>query len=561
MVIGLALKTASTAGNIVGKSIGGASALKKATLRRTRVTKQVFERNKIIERRTKERKRRLEKESALEVIKKGGRLTKKSIGAVAGSSIFEKGMDLIGLVLVGWLVNNLPSIIKQVQDFIDRARLFVKSIKSFGSNLSKTVDGLFNVVKTTGSEWLKGNFKDEEGKINQAIKELKDSIGGIGKAFEDAKTAVGGDMEDVNEKLGGGGGSTANINPADFSKDLTADERAALAVLAKYESGAAGYDAVNQIGIAGGRGVVGFSGDIKNMSQHGGKSLTDMTVGEIKALQYDDGSMSNSQWIKAGKLHATGRYQFIGNTLPGVAARAGITDDMKFNKDVQDRMALQLMRERGISPWVGPSDKATRAERAIVAKVANQRGGSNSRRSGYGNNVVEYITGDRNHSNYDYAGHGTMKNYHDHIAFSSVQEKERAKRALRAEGIVIGSEFRKGDPGWHGADRAIDIPGDQWGGSGAIGQTEFNGSAKVRQVLLQAGFGGAGLGTGKMETLPRNASNLRGSGGSGNNIMLVFNQPSSSPAPLQSESMIPIVIGTSLNSVMKNHLLLDLAYT
>ena len=29
--------------------------------------------------------------------------------------------------------------------------------------------------------------------------------------------------------------------------------------------------------------------------------------------------MTNAQWIAAGKLHAVGRYQFIGNTLPGVA--------------------------------------------------------------------------------------------------------------------------------------------------------------------------------------------------------------------------------------------------
>ena len=32
-------------------------------------------------------------------------------------------------------------------------------------------------------------------------------------------------------------------------------------------------------------------------------------------------------------------------------------------------MALQLMKERGISPWGGPSDKATAAERAIVEQA------------------------------------------------------------------------------------------------------------------------------------------------------------------------------------------------
>ena len=153
---------------------------------------------------------------------------------------------------------------------------------------------------------------------------------------------------------------------------LTETQQKALRVLAKYESGAAGYDAVNQIGTAGGRGVKGFSGDIKKMPQHEGRSLTDFTIAEIKKLQYDDKTMSDDQWTEAGKLHAVGAYQFIGNTLPGVAQRAGIPDNAKFTPGVQDLMALQLMKERGISPWVGPSDKATPSERAIVEKARSE---------------------------------------------------------------------------------------------------------------------------------------------------------------------------------------------
>ena len=38
-------------------------------------------------------------------------------------------------------------------------------------------------------------------------------------------------------------------------------------------------------------------------------------------------------------------------------------------------MAIQLIKERGISPWVGPSDKATPAERALVQKVRDSAGG------------------------------------------------------------------------------------------------------------------------------------------------------------------------------------------
>ena len=108
------------------------------------------------------------------------------------------------------------------------------------------------------------------------------------------------------------------------------------------------------------------------MPQHKGRSLTDFTIAEIKQLQYDDGSMSKDQWIQAGKLHAVGAYQFIGNTLPGVAERAGIPDSAKFTPGVQDLMALQLMKERGINPWVGPSDKANAEERAIIERARTQ---------------------------------------------------------------------------------------------------------------------------------------------------------------------------------------------
>ena len=153
---------------------------------------------------------------------------------------------------------------------------------------------------------------------------------------------------------------------------MSDNQRGALDALAKYESGAAGYDAVNQYGTMGGRGVEGFSGDIKKMPQHKGRSLTNMTIGEIKQLQYDDKSMSKEEWINAGKLHAVGRYQFIGNTLPGVAERAGIPDNAKFSPQVQDIMALQLIKERGISPWVGPSDKATAEERAIIERARTE---------------------------------------------------------------------------------------------------------------------------------------------------------------------------------------------
>jgi hypothetical protein len=147
-----------------------------------------------------------------------------------------------------------------------------------------------------------------------------------------------------------------------------ANPRRVLDIIGKYESDpVGGYNAINQIGTAGGRGTLGYSGDIRKMKQHGGRPLTDMTVGEIMNLQKDTG-ISNTEWINKGKLHAVGRYQFIGPTLRERVSKLKIDPSQKFTPELQDELALDYIKEAGsIGPWIGPSDKATAAERAEIS--------------------------------------------------------------------------------------------------------------------------------------------------------------------------------------------------
>ena len=121
-------------------------------------------------------------------------------------------------------------------------------------------------------------------------------------------------------------------------------------------------------------------------------------------------------------------------------------------------------------------------------------------------NAIEYITGDVNHPNFELKEHGLTSNYHDHIAFATIDDKERAKKALRAANIQIGSEYRPGDRGYHGSNLSIDVPGSQWKGSGAIGQKEFDGSAKVRSIL---GLSGDGTQPGRMSGGPTLSGGIR----------------------------------------------------
>ena len=71
------------------------------------------------------------------------------------------------------------------------------------------------------------------------------------------------------------------------------------------------------------------------------------------SLQANNG-MSNQEWINNGRLHAVGRYQFIGPTFKAVVQRMGISPDTKFTPEVQDRMFMNLLLSGGLGQWVGP---------------------------------------------------------------------------------------------------------------------------------------------------------------------------------------------------------------
>ena len=165
---------------------------------------------------------------------------------------------------------------------------------------------------------------------------------------------------------------TTNFTPQATTLSNPVLKRAA-DITSNYESaGAGGYNAVNQGGEAGGTKIpAGFySGDFRNMTQHGGRDLTTMTIGEIMDLQADPGKskMSNAEWVRQGKLHAVGRYQIIGSTLKGLVKRLGISRDEKFTPQLQDRLFLSLLKSGGPGQWVG-LNKATPEELELLRRA------------------------------------------------------------------------------------------------------------------------------------------------------------------------------------------------
>ena len=168
---------------------------------------------------------------------------------------------------------------------------------------------------------------------------------------------------------------TSSSTPASYKFTGFDDlDTKAFGIISKYEGGSFGFDAVNQGGSDGGHSVPEgwYSGTFSGMKQHGGRKLSDLTLKEIFELQRDPGRsvLNDSEWVKSGKIHAAGAYQFIGSTLKDEVTKMGLDLNSKFTPQLQSEIAKShAIRLGGIKPstWIGLKNM-TPEERKIIAQ-------------------------------------------------------------------------------------------------------------------------------------------------------------------------------------------------
>lgn len=139
--------------------------------------------------------------------------------------------------------------------------------------------------------------------------------------------------------------------------DISPRERATLDFIAKREGSKDPNVIFGDIGGQGGTGQ--YSQQLKNMGYT--KPLTEMTITEVRAMQKDLIKLTKGR-IGKGDLgtSAVGSGQMIGSTLETNLKALGIPqdqwDEIKFDKDLQDRLTLQNFKTMGIGdPNAPPS--------------------------------------------------------------------------------------------------------------------------------------------------------------------------------------------------------------
>lgn len=153
----------------------------------------------------------------------------------------------------------------------------------------------------------------------------------------------------------------------------------------------------------------------------------------------------------------------IGSLGPARMKQYGLSsyDDLK-NPSRNIDVAVKILNTSGFTPWGAYTNGSYKqylpAARAAYDRMTTSPSGNVWRNPGYMNpDVIEYITGDRTHPNYQ-ADHGGW-NKHEHIAFRSRAALEKAKADLVARGYRISSERggKHAKDSFHYKGLAIDV--------------------------------------------------------------------------------------------------------
>jgi muramidase (phage lysozyme) len=79
----------------------------------------------------------------------------------------------------------------------------------------------------------------------------------------------------------------------------------------------------------------------------GDRELTSMTIKEIRDLQREMLADPNN----SRNSSALGRYQIVGTTLEGLINSLGLTGEERFDEQMQDMLATELLEQRGLSRY------------------------------------------------------------------------------------------------------------------------------------------------------------------------------------------------------------------
>ena len=148
--------------------------------------------------RRRERVRRRRQEDIIESSTIGGFIKNRGL-ALANSTrgFLGRIMDFLGTLLVGWLLNNLPTIISMAQELMARIGRLVNILGGFVTNIGKSLQSFGKVLGAVGQNIINFDFLDSNKRVQTAMDDLN-------SVFDDMSTQIDDGLKLFTTPLGEG---------------------------------------------------------------------------------------------------------------------------------------------------------------------------------------------------------------------------------------------------------------------------------------------------------------------------------------------------------------------
>ncbi len=131
--------------------------------------------------------RRREREDIIEASGVGGAIKRQ--GKVISSStkgFLGRILDFIGTLMVGWLLNNLPTIISLGEQLIDRMRRLYGVLRSFVGNLTSILSGFGGLLTGTFRNLIAFDFSTQKQLLDNSLSTIQSGMLGLENDFNRA---------------------------------------------------------------------------------------------------------------------------------------------------------------------------------------------------------------------------------------------------------------------------------------------------------------------------------------------------------------------------------------
>ena len=304
--------------------------------------KSIFERSKLFLKRRQAVLRR-EQEDLVEATKVSSFVNRSPAKKIASSTkgFLGRIMDFLGTIVVGWILLNLPKIIKGVEALIEKIQAVTRVLQEWYNKVVSWFTN-FNATLTQKLQELNLiNFDDDQKSIendanagntalDNIIQDVQDGIDRLknwtketfGPKFSTTKST---EKSPVSKGIGGGGNNRVSTSKF-VNKNLGGQPQGVLELIRSAEGG---YESMYPSETISG--------------------LTEMTIAEVVALQKEK--------LKDGRESAAvGAYQML---YPDrYVEAAGLTMSSKFTPENQDRLAQAFLAGRGLTAEKAAKDPA-----------------------------------------------------------------------------------------------------------------------------------------------------------------------------------------------------------